>query len=211
MTSRAMLIGAAAGTIAALAFTILHGVMINTIWFMLVPMLVAGALCGTLLGWSYSLLNDKHTIAGWLRYNVLYLALLFLLGPVSLLVLEPMITIPELVTSPNGLPADLVRAMTPLVTAYTIVMSVIITLLAGRRWSAYFAVLATSAALMLLLGLNIAALGLVYLTNGWLPMMLELLALILTLNFVYAAAFVILGHNWLWKSRSKNSLDLSLP
>ncbi|MFN2134730.1 MAG: hypothetical protein ACK2UK_02170, partial [Candidatus Promineifilaceae bacterium] len=157
------------------------------------------------IGWSYVLLKDTYTAADWLRYNALYLLLLFLLGPISLLAFEPMITIPALVASPDGLPAKLVREMTPLVTVYTIVMALIITLRYGRRWSAFIAVLATSAALVLLLGPNIAALGLVYLTNGWVRMLLELLALILTLNFVYATVFVALGHNWLWKSRRRTA------
>lgn len=77
MTSRAILIGSVSGAIAALAFTILHGLMISSIWFMTVPMLVAGALCGMLLGWGHVLLEDKYTVLGWLRYNGLYLILMF--------------------------------------------------------------------------------------------------------------------------------------
>jgi hypothetical protein len=80
-------------------------------------------------------------------------------------------------------------------------MALIITLLYGRRWSALFVVLVTSAALMLLLGLNIAPMGLVFLTSGWVPMLLELLLLILVLNSVYVLAFIILGYDWLGKSR----------
>lgn len=114
-----------------------------------------------------------------------------------------MMTIPELLASPDGLPAELAREATPLVTAYTIAMALIITLLYGSRWPAFFAVLATSAALMMLLGLNIAPLGLVHLTNGWFRMLTELLVLILSLNFVYTLTFVALGHDWLWKSRRK--------
>lgn len=201
MTLRASLVGAVAGTISALAFTILHGLMITAIWFMLMPMLIAGALCGLFLGWSYILLANRPTVAGWFRYNGLYLMLLFLLGPISLLVFEPMISIPALLASPEGLPADLLREVAPLTAVYTVVMSLIITLLYGRRWSAFFAVLVTSAALILLLGLNIAPMGLIFLTGSWLSMLLELLALILTLDFVYALAFVALGHDWLWKSR----------
>lgn len=194
MTVRAMLVGIVAGTLAALAFTLLHGLMITSIWFMLVPMLVAGALCGLFLGWSYVLLADKRTVGGWLRYNGLYLLLLFLLGPISLLIFEPVITIPVLLASPNGLPSELVREVIPLAVVYTVVMAMIITLLHGRRWPAFFAVLVTSAALMLLLGLNIAPMGLVFLTSGWVLMLLELLMLIVLLNLVYALTFVALGH-----------------
>jgi hypothetical protein len=192
--------GAVAGAIAALAFTILHGLMISNIWFMLVPMLVAGGLSGLFIGWSYVLVSDAPTTGGWLRYNGLYVILLFAVGPVSLLVFEPVITIPALLASPDGLPADLMRQVTPLAAGYTVVMALIITLLYCRRWPVFGAVLVTSAALMLLLGLNIAALGLVFLTAGWLAMLWEVLVLILVLNLVYALTFAAFGLGWLWKS-----------
>jgi hypothetical protein len=202
MTGRATIMGAAAGTIAALAFTMVHGMMISGIWFMLLPMVIAGALCGLLLGASYVLLVDSPSVGGWLRYNALYLLLLFMLGPISLLLFEPMMTIPELLASPNGMPAELLREITPLATIYTVIMALIITYINGRRWSGFLVALAATAVLMFLLGLNIAPLGLVYLSGGWLRMLLELLALILTLNFVYVLAFVLLGHGWLWNARS---------
>ncbi|MFN2134955.1 MAG: hypothetical protein ACK2UK_03320 [Candidatus Promineifilaceae bacterium] len=203
MIVRALLAGAVAGTISALAFTVVHGLLITSIWFMLMPMLIAGALCGLFLGWSYILLANKPTVAGWFRYNGLYLILLLLLGPISLLVFEPIISIPALLASPDGLPVEIMRELAPLATIYTVVISLIITLLYGRRWSAFFAVLVTTAVLILLLGLNIAPMGLVFLTGSWLSMLLELMALILTLDLVYALAFAALGHDWLWKSQSR--------
>jgi hypothetical protein len=201
MTGRATIMGAAAGTIAALAFTVIHGMLISSIWFMLAPMLIAGALCGLLLGVSYVLLVDSPSVGGWLRYNALYLLLLFVLGPISLLLFEPMMTIPELLASPNGMPAELLREITPLAAVYTVIMALIITYIHSRRWPGFLVVLAATAVLMFLLGLNIAPMGLVYLSGGWLHMLLELLALILTLNFVYVLAFVLLGHGWLWNAR----------
>lgn len=203
MYLRPIVIGSVAGAIAVMAFTILHDLLISNIWFMLVPMLIAGALCGLLLGWSYVVLDDRPSIGGWLRYNGLYLILLFALGPISLLAFEPVITIPELLASPNGLPGELVRLVTPLALAYTAAMSVIITLLHDRRWSALVAVLPATAILMALLGLNIAAMGLVVLSDGWLPMFVELLALIVTLNLVYALAFVALDHSWTGRAASQ--------
>lgn len=201
MTIRAMLGGGVAGALAALVFTVVHGLMISDIWFMLLPMLTAGIICGLFLGWSFVLLSDAPSIGGWLRYNVLYLILLFALGPISLLMFEPVVTIPALLASPDGLPAELVRQVTPLAAAYTVVMTLTITLLYSRRWSAFPVVLATSGALMLLLGLNIAPMGLVFLTSGWVPMLLELLALILVLNLIYAVTFAALAYKWLENSR----------
>lgn len=189
------LFGAMAGTLSALVFTFIHGFMISQIWFMLVPMLVAGAICGLCLSWSYAMLVDTPSVAGWLRYNLLYL-LLFGLGPISLSLYEPMMTIPELLSSPNGMPDALVQAVLPFTAVYTLLMALFITWLYGRRWSHLLIVLPTCAMLMLLLGLNIAPMGLVYLTTGWLFMLLELLILIVALNFVFVLGFLLLAHGW---------------
>jgi hypothetical protein len=195
MTDRA-LIGALSGAISALAFAGLHALMISDIWFMLIPMLIAGGLCGLGLAWSFALLVDSPTSGSWLRYNLLYLLLLFGLAPLSLLLFEPIITIPALVASPNGLPDELVREVLPLTIAYTALMVACVLGLYGRRWSRAPVVLPTCALLMLLLGLNIAPLGLVHLTAGWVGMLVELLALILSLNLVYVALYRLLARRW---------------
>lgn len=187
---------AIAGAVSAFVFAAVHDIMIAPIWFMLVPMLVAGAICGLGLGWSYALLVDTPTVGGWLRYNLVYLLLRFGLGPLSLLLFEPLITLPELLASPNGLPSELRQALIPMTAVYTPLMALFITGLYGRRWSRFFIVLPTCAVLMLLLGLNIAAMGLVHLTTGWVPMLLETLALIVSLNLVYVAVFWLLTRKW---------------
>jgi hypothetical protein len=199
--------GAVAGAVSALVFTIIHGLMISQIWFMLVPMLVAGALCGLCLSWSYGLLVETPSVSGWLRYNLLYLLLLFGLGPISLWLYEPVMTIPELVASPNGTPAELVQAVMPMTAVYTLFMALFITWLYGRRWSRLLVVLPTCAILMLLLGLNIAPMGLVYLTTGWVFMLLELLVLILSLNLVFALIFLLLMWGWFNTTASTQSFN----
>ena len=142
--------GAVAGALSALVFTIIHGLMISQIWFMLMPMLVAGAICGLCLSWSYIMLVETPSVGGWLRYHLLYLLLLFGLGPISLALYEPMMTIPELLSSPNGLPDVLVQAVLPFTAVYTLLMALFITWLYGRRWSRLLVVLPTCAMLMLL-------------------------------------------------------------
>lgn len=189
-------LGAMAGALSALVFTIIHGFMISQIWFMLVPMLVAGAICGLCLSWSYTMLAETPSVSGWLRYNLLYLLLLFGLGPISLGLYEPMMTIPDLLASPNGMPDELVQAVLPFTAVYTLLMALFITWLYGRRWSRLLVVLPTCAMLMLLLGLNIAPMGLVYLTTGWVWMLLELLILIVALNLVFVLAFLLLARGW---------------
>lgn len=185
-----LIAGIVAGIVATLVFTIIHGLMISQIWFMIIPMLVAGAICGLFLSLSYELLVDHPSAMGWLRYNLLYIMLLFLLGPLSLLLFEPKMTIPELVSSPNGLPDALFRDVLSLVTVYTPLMALVITVLHGRRWAGYGVVLVTCAVLVFLLGLNIAPLGLVFLTDGWVRMLLELVGLIVALNLGYVIVYL---------------------
>lgn len=96
--------GFLAGTIASLAFTVVHGIMISSIWFMLIPMLFVGGICGFFISLSYNLLVDEPTATGWIRYNLIYVVFLFCLGPISLVLFEPIMTIPVLLDSPNGLP-----------------------------------------------------------------------------------------------------------
>ena len=79
---------------------------------------------------------------------------------------------------------------------YTPLMALFITGLYGRRWSRSLIVLPTCAVLMLLLGLSIAAMGQVHLTTGWVPMLLETLVLIVSLNLVYVAVFWLLTRKW---------------
>lgn len=193
-------LGAVAGAASALVFTITHGLMISQIWFMLVPMLIAGAICGLCLSWSYTMLVETPSVAGWLRYNVLNLLLLFGLGPISLGLYEPMITIPELLALSNGMTDELLKAMMPLLVVYTLLMALVITWIYGCHWSRLPTVLPTCALLMLLLGHNIAPIGLVYLSTGWVWMLLELLVLIVILDVVFAFLFLLLARGWLKKT-----------
>lgn len=188
--------GAISGTVSSLVFTILHGLIISNIWFMLIPMLVTGAICGLLISWSYEILVYRPSVAGWLGYNSIYVVLLFLLGPISLLLFEPIMTIPELVSSPNGLPDELFQEILPLVALYIPLMAFIITGLHGRRWKAYWVVLITSAVLVFLLGMNIAPMGLIFLTSGWVTMLLEVVVLVVALNLVYVAVYLLLERSW---------------
>jgi hypothetical protein len=193
MNSSHLFAGAIAGTTSALAFTILHGVMISGIWFMLIPMLVAGAICGAMISWSYALLVDRPSVVGWLGYNALYIVLLFLLGPISLLLFEPIMTIPELVSSPSGLPDELFKEVLPLAALYTPLMALMITRFHSRRWRGFGVVVITCGVLVFLLGLNIAPMGLVYLSSGWAITLLEVVGLVVALDVVYAAFYLLIA------------------
>ena len=183
--------GAVAGAVSAFAFAIIHDVFISDIWFSLVIMMVAGAVCGLCIGWSHGLLVESPSIGSWLRYNLLYVAMFALLGAASELVYEPVTTITALIEA-NEPPDELFRQAMPMTLVFTLAIAALVSLLYGRSWRRFGAILLTCTVLVLLLGLNVSAIGLVYIPRGSLYLVLELFGLILALDVVYVAVFIAL-------------------
>jgi hypothetical protein len=183
--------GAIAGAISALIFTIVHDILISDIWSMLAVMLVAGALCGACLSWSYSLLVKRPALKNWLGYNALYDGLLMLLGFVSTLMFEPVTTMAA-VTQLNGPPDALIGQAMPVTAVFTVLMALTISLVYGFRWSRFGAAVLTSTVLVLLLGLNVSVIGLVSIPRGSWYLIGEMYGLILMLNGVYVAVWAAL-------------------
>lgn len=188
---RFALAGALAGAVSTLVFTIVHDIFISDIWAMLVPMLVAGVLCGGLVSWSYRLLIEATTLRNWLGYNLVYLASFGLLGLASVLLFEPVTTMAAVV-SLNGPPADLIDQAMPVTIVFTFGMAVLITILYGRSWAKFGSVLITCIVLVALLGLNVSVIGLVSIPAGSLYLIAELFGLIVVLNVVYVVGFMAL-------------------
>jgi hypothetical protein len=183
--------GAVAGAASAFAFALIHDVFISDIWFSLLIMMVAGAVCGVCVGWSYGLLVEKPSVGSWLRYNMLYVAMFVLLGVASVLVYDPMTTIAALVAA-NEPPGELIRQAMPMTVVFTLATAAVVNLLYGRSWPRFGAILLTCAVLVLALGLNISVIGLVYIPRGSLYLVAELLGLILAINVVYVTLFIAL-------------------
>ncbi|MEJ2305660.1 MAG: hypothetical protein P8Y14_29410 [Anaerolineales bacterium] len=184
-----------AGAASALAFAIIHDIFISDIWFSLPLLVVAGGLCGLCVGWTYGLLAGRPSIRSWLRYNALFVGMFVFLGVVSVLLFEPVSTIPELMAS-NGLPDHLFSQAMPMTTVSTLAMAAIIGRLYGRTWAHYAAILLTCTVLVLLLGLNVSVIGLVFIPGSSIYLIAELFGLILALNLVYAVMFIALE----WKN-----------
>ena len=183
--------GAVAGALSALVFTFIHDVFISDIWFSLILMMVAGALCGLCVAWSYRLLFEVPSIGSWLRYNLLYVVMFVLLGAASVLVFEPVTTIAALVAADEP-PHELIRQAMPMTVVFTLASAILVSLLYGRTWRHFGAILLTWTVLVLLLGLNVSVIGLVHIPRDSLYLVLEMFALILALNVVYAAVFFAL-------------------
>ncbi|UCG23892.1 MAG: hypothetical protein JSW55_17435 [Chloroflexota bacterium] len=181
--------GAIAGAASAFIFTIIHDILISDIWFSLAIMLVAGALCGACLSWSYSLVVDAPSLRSWAAYNLLYDAMFVLLGLVSVLLFEPVTTMAAVVTA-NGPPDELIGQAMPITAVFTLLMAIIISLIYGFNWSRFGVILLTSTVLVLLLGLNVSVIGLVSIPRGSWYLVMEMFALILVLNVMYVIVFV---------------------
>jgi hypothetical protein len=186
-----LIAGTFAGMISTLIFTIVHDIFISDIWFMLLPMLTAGALCGALVSWSYGLLVAIPSKRSWLIYNLVYVALFGLLGVASVLFFEPVTTMAAVVTL-NGPPTELIDQAMPMTIVFTLGMAILITLLYGRSISKFLAVLLTCTVLVALLGLNVSAIGLAEIPSGSLYLIAELFGLIVALNAVYVVVYMVL-------------------
>ena len=182
--------GALAGAVATLAFTAIHHIFISNIWFSLIPMTIAGALCGLCLAWTYGRLFQAPSLSSWVRYNATYVGMFVLLGLVSVMIYEPRTTIAALVEA-NEPPNELIGAALPLTIAFTLAVAALITLF-GRQLSNLFPVVVTCMVLVVTLGLNVSVLGLVDIPSGSAYLVLELFGLIVTLDLAFVAMFAAL-------------------
>jgi hypothetical protein len=183
--------GAAAGAASAFVFAVIHDVFISDIWFSLIALMAAGAVCGLCLGWSYALLVAAPSLGGWLCYNLLYVAMFLLLGAASVLVYEPVTTLSAVIAA-NAPPDELIRQAMPMTAAFTLGTAALVSLLYPKSWTRFGAILLTCTVLVLLLGLNVSAIGLVDIPRGSLYLIMELFGLIVALNAVYVAVFIAL-------------------
>ncbi len=179
--------GALAGALSALIFCVVHQLLISPIWFALVAMLVAGAVCGASVAWSYAVAVDTKTVRSWIQYNAVYVAVLVALGITSLIIFEPVTTIATLLES-NEPPRALIAKALPITGLFTLASAVLLIALYRPGWRGAGAILVTAVAVVAFLGLNISILGLVFVPKSSLYVIAEVFALIVTLALVYAAS-----------------------
>jgi hypothetical protein len=189
-TGRILRSGALAGTATSIAFAALHQLLISDIWFSLLPMTVAGAICGLCLAWSYRLLFPRPSARTWLLYNLSFVPLFLLLGLVSFALYDPVYTIAGLIAGvePAG---QLLRQGMPLTFGFALAVALVAVLAVGRTARKATAITATSLALTVLLGHNAAVLGMVRMTSAALPMLAEFFGLIAMIMAGNAAAFLL--------------------
>ena len=185
-------LGVLAGMLTVLGFVAIHEIFIVDIWAMLMPMVIAGAVCGLCLAWSYNKAVAEHSTARWFGYNGSYAALLVALGAVSFMVLEPQFTMAELMLADDAL-AQVIPPAVPLMVIAGLAGSLALWVLFGRRTTALIPILVTQTLLVVLVGHNLAVLGLVEMSTDLLYVVGEFLVLTVALAVGFAATVVLLG------------------
>ncbi len=184
--------GALAGAVSTLGFTALHQLLINPIWFALPAMLLAGAVCGTCLAWSFTLAVPTPTAGSWVRYNLFYLVMFVALGLTSLIAFEPVTTIAALLQAKEP-PRALIGRALPVSGLFTLTTAALLSVLYRPGWRGAAGLLLTTGVLVLLLGLNISILGLVGVPRAAVGVLVEVLALLMALAVIYVG--VVVGLN----------------
>ena len=185
-------LGALIGALTVLAFAAVHDIFIVDIWDNIRPMLIAGTVSGICLVWSYNKAVAKHSTLRWLGYNGSYAALLIGLGIVSLVVLEPQFTMAELMLSDDAL-AQVIPPAVPLMIVACAVGTLLLWSLLGRKGSAFIPLLVTQVLLVLLVGHNLAILGVVEMSASLLYVAAEFVVLTVVLAAGFATGVVLTG------------------
>jgi len=199
MNWRAVLSGAGAGIATAVAFAALHELIISDIWFSLAPMMVAGALCGGSLTWTYDLFFPTASGSTWSLFIGLQIALLLTLGVASVWMFDPVTPMAVLVAA-NEPPNELIAQAMPLTLGFIVVAAAATSLLWGRSLRKFASGLVSATILFVLLGLNVSVLGLVEMSGDAVPLLGEFFALLVGILVAFGVLFFILERRRLFAS-----------
>ena len=181
--------GAVAGMFSAFIFCVVHQLIISPIWFSLLALLIAGAVCGSCLAWSYDVAVTPRSLRGWFEYNALYVAVLVALGVTSLIIFEPVTTIAALLRSKTP-PIALIADAFPITVGFTVISAVLLSMRYRPGWGGIGAIALTTIVVVLFLGMNISILGLVFIPRGSFYVIAEVLVLIVILALSYVLSIV---------------------
>jgi hypothetical protein len=176
--------------VSTVIFTWVHQLTISNIWFMIIPMLIAGALSGLCIAWSYTALFENGSTGRWFAYNGAFLAMFALLAVSSIVLLDPVTTMAE-VTAASGPVHHLIVPALPATGAVAGLTTLGLGTVLARRWTDYLRLLGTVVVLMVLVGLNISVLGLIDFGGASLVPVLNFFALVVLLDAVYAVAYLV--------------------
>lgn len=109
-------LGALSSGLTVMGFVIIHDILISDIWFNFGRLVFSGALCGLVIVWRCTNTVPDHSPRRLSAYNGINVGLLVALGALSLLVLDPKVTMAESRRMDDAM-ARLVPPALPLMTA----------------------------------------------------------------------------------------------
>jgi hypothetical protein len=168
-------------------FSVIHYFLISPIWFAMIANIIAGAVSGACIAWSYSLAARNKTRRSWATYNTAFVLVLVALCVTSLIMFDPVTTIPALLQSREP-PRALIGRALPVTLVFTLASAVLLAALYRAGWVASMAIGITALVVVSFLGLNLSILGLVAVPRGSLYLLAEVFALIIALAVVYAGS-----------------------
>lgn len=183
-------VGAVAGILTTLAFVFIHEVFIMDIWFTIAPMLISGALCGLALAWSYRAAVGRRSVRRWFGWNGGFVVLLGALGVSSYLIFEPSYSMAELLVADDPL-GDVLPPAVPLLGVAVVVGTLAMWALSGRKRAGLAPILITQVLIVLLVGHNLAILGMVDMSGAAPRMVGEFALLIAFLAGGFAVAAIV--------------------
>ncbi len=179
-------VGALSGVVVVLGFVLFHDIFIVDIWFNLGPMLIAGAVCGLSVAWSYRWAEVDHSTGAWFRYGGLYAAEIVALGAVSIAVLQPRFTMAEMLVADDAMGMLLPPSM-PFMVGAMLIGTFLFWLYYGRRIAAVIPILITQVLVVFLLGHQLAFLGLIESSSTLLVAYVEFALIAVVIAAVYCS------------------------
>ena len=183
--------GAIAGAVSITVFTVLHQLFINPIWFLYPVMLVAGVLCGISLAWCYSVLVGEPSRGSWAQYIAMFTLMFGLLAAASVFLYEPVYTMAEIVESSGGNPIPFSETAA-LMAVFTVAWAASLTIVYRAGWRGFWATLAATSVLMLLLGFNVSTMGLVDIPKSAWILVAEFFGFVAALSVSYGLVFAMI-------------------
>ncbi len=183
------LTGVLAGAVSTLVFTWVHQLTISDIWYMALPMVVAGSMAGAVIAWTYRGLATHPTVGGWVAFNGWVVALLGAMGLSSAIVYEPTTTMAAVMAASGPVDDLIVRAL-PLTGCFVAAATFLTGRVFAGTWRLRMRILVTVLVVTVVLGLNLSVLGLVDFAGASIGPLMAFFGLTGLLALVYTAVFV---------------------
>ena len=184
--------GSLAGILSALIFAIAHNLFIENIWYAIFFLVSGGMIGGITLAFNYFYMTEIPTAQNWAMYNFIFVTKYILLGVVSILVFEPVTTIPEILEI-NRRSGDMYTTALPLTVAFTLIFSFLMSLMFATKIKQFLLIIITNIIMMVALGINVSILGLVYTNKTSFELIMEVTGLIVLIMGTFSFGFLLFG------------------